>query len=177
MAALGHQQRRRSVVLGEVGDGGVTQLVEGPAAGVADEQLLGAAVGEPRAAADGADVGQRRGAAWAWSQAGEEHRSARPAGEQPRQQPGGAGLKVQPLAVATLGGCGRPPVRDVEILDVERQDLARARGRLIQQAPQCLLAQRYVAARPEPLERYERQRAGLVEVLAAALEPRLDGLV
>lgn len=50
VAALGHQQRQADVGLGEVGERGVAQLVQRPAAGRLAEELLRAPVGQARTA-------------------------------------------------------------------------------------------------------------------------------
>jgi hypothetical protein len=81
-----------AVQAGEFGAGG---LRVSAAAGGLLEQLGGAAVGQPGPAGDRAQVGGgHRADGFA---AGEEHRPAAAAGEQPGQQQGGSGLPVHPF--------------------------------------------------------------------------------
>jgi hypothetical protein len=59
---------------------------------------------------------------------------------------------------------------DVEVLDLEAQDLVGAGGGLVEQPPQGAFAQVDVAALPQPLEARERDAAGVVVLLGAALQ-------
>ena len=65
----------------------------------------------------------------------------------------GAGLPVQVVELAVLAVHDGAAAGQVEVLDVERERLVGARGGLIQQPPQRLVAQRDVAAAPQALER------------------------
>jgi hypothetical protein len=58
----------------------------------------------------------------------------------------------------------------VEVLDVEAQDLVGAGGGLVEQPPEGAFAQVDVAALPAQLEARERDAAGVVVLLGAALQ-------
>jgi hypothetical protein len=83
---------------------------------------------------------------------GQEHGPMGAAGEQARQDAGGAGLKVDELEISSLRADPSALVRKVEILDVERQNLAGTPGGLIEQPPERLLTQRHRLAGEEALE-------------------------
>src|SRR5665811_7228 len=56
--ALGHQHREPDACFGEVGEPGVAELVQGPAAAGRREYLGGSPVGQPGPAGGGVEVGQ-----------------------------------------------------------------------------------------------------------------------
>src|SRR5664280_2419730 len=56
--ALGHQHREPDACFGEVGEPGVAELVQGPAAAGRGEYLGGSLVGRPGPAGGGVEVGQ-----------------------------------------------------------------------------------------------------------------------
>ena len=79
MSAFGHQQGEVDAVFGEVGEGGVAELVQGPAfagdlEGVLFEQVLGSFVGEPSSSCGWAEVDGCWGAGGGWASFGEENR-------------------------------------------------------------------------------------------------------
>src|SRR5438105_1073733 len=86
------------------------------------EDFLGTAVGQAGASGDGVEVGGGQGDAGA--PAGEEHRSAGAAVEQPGQEAGGAGLPDDDVDGGSFSGDLGAPVAAVEVLDVEREHLA-----------------------------------------------------
>ena len=158
VAALGHQQREPDVGLGEVRDRRVSQLMQRPPARRCAEQLLRAAVGQPRPPRHRTQIRGRRHPRWRRPAIRQEQRATRPPRDQTRQQSRGAGLQVQPLDIAGLGPHASALVLQLEILDVQRQHLPGPRRGLIQQPPQRLLAHRDVITTPEPLELHERDR-------------------
>lgn len=100
------------------------QLVQGSPAGRGLEQPLGARVGQPAAAGDRADVARGGAARGHWTPVGKEHRATGAPGDQPRQEPGRAGLEVQDVDRAALAAHPGALVGQVEVLDVEGQHLA-----------------------------------------------------
>jgi hypothetical protein len=62
---------------------------------------------------------------------GQEQRPTGAGADQPRQQPGRAGLEMQPIGIAALGADPHPLVVQLQVLDVDRQRLAGPGGRLI----------------------------------------------
>jgi len=74
------------------------------------------------------------------------------------------------LEVAAFGADPRPLVSDVDVVDVEREDLAGPPGPFVQQPPQAFLPQRDAVALPHALELRIGDRAGAVGALAPALE-------
>jgi hypothetical protein len=139
-------------------------------AGLVDEQLRGAAVGQPRAAGERADVAGGRSSGRARAQARQEHRAGATGGDQAWQQPGAARAEEQPVDITALRACAGALGGDVEVLDVQAQDLVGAGGGLVQHAPERAFAQVDVAALPQPLEARSGDAAGVVVLLGAALE-------
>lgn len=169
MAALGHQQHSRLASFREVAEGDVPELVQGLSAGVLREQCSGAAIRQPHVSGGGADVDGGR--AWRRGAVGQEHRAAPATGQESWEQPRGARGEVDELEVAAFGADPGALVGDVEVLDVEREDLAGAAGGLVEQPSERLLAQRHAVALPEVLELRVGDRAGAVGGLVPALEP------
>jgi hypothetical protein len=114
--ALGHEQGERDVVLAEVGESGPAHVVQSSTPGGGDEQLLGWSVGEPSPAGLRAEVLGRLRARGGRRPIGQEQRAAPAAADQAGQQPGGAGLEVEQLAIAALGDDDRPLVDEVDLL-------------------------------------------------------------
>jgi len=85
-------------------------------------------------------------------------------------------LEVQQVDAAALAAHDRAPIVAVDVLDVQRQDLRGAGGRLVQQPPERLLANRHIFSAPQPLELDVRDRARAVGRLAAIdAQPDLVG--
>ena len=126
------------------------------------EHLLGTPVGQPRSPRHRAQVRGCRHPGRCWPAIGQEQRAARPTRDHARQQPRGPGLQVQPLDIAALGPRPSTLVLKLQILDVQRQNLAGPRRGFIEQPPQRLLADRDVVAAPEPLKLRERDRSRAV---------------
>ena len=142
--ALAHQHREPDACFGEVGEPGVAELVQGPAAAGRGEYLGGSPVGQPDPAGGGVEVGQSWLAGGCGGDVGEEQRAGAPAVQVSGQQPGGLGLPADDLGPAALADYHGAPGSQVQIGDVEGEDLAGAGGGLIQQPPQGLLPQRVV---------------------------------
>ncbi len=148
VAADGHEQGGADVLVAEVGEPGVPQLVQGLAAGVALEQLLGHLVGQPRPAGFRVQVGGRGHAMGGGPPGGEEDRAGLAAGGELSQEPGGAGLEVQRPDVAALDAGAGAPVAQAEVGDVQAEGLLGAAGGVVQQPPQRPLPQRDGGPRP-----------------------------
>ena len=167
VAGAGHQHRRPGAVLGVVGQRGVPELVQGRAAGGLREQRLGLLVAEPGAAVL-VQVG--RGELHPGLPLGHEHRAGLAAFEQARQQPGGAGLPDDDVDGAALAADPARAVRQVQVLDVEREHLGRPGGGLVQHPPERPLAQADVLAGEQLVDLAAGQGAGAVGPRLAALE-------
>jgi hypothetical protein len=129
---LGHDQLQRHLLLAEVGGGRVAELVQFQAA-VLLEQDPRPVVTQPGAAGAGADVAGRGAPGRDGLPRGEEQRpagagSAVGRAQQPGQEVRGPGVPVDKLGVAALGPDRGAALLEVEVLDVEREDLAGAGG-------------------------------------------------
>jgi hypothetical protein len=122
----------------------MTELMQRPA-GLRDEQLRGAAIGQPRVA------GQRAEIPAAGARAGIGRRLDRntgpaPALDEARQQPSAPGAEEQLVDAAALRARAGALGGDVEILDIEAQDFVAAGSGLIEQPPERAFAQVDVAS-------------------------------
>ena len=122
---------------------GLPQLAERPApalrverAGDRGEDLGGAAVGHPGPAGDRADV--RGGGTGRGPPVGEEHRAVGAAREQPAEQLAGAVAPADPAA----GTSGGAPAAQVNAARVQGQDVVGGCGRVVDDPPERVLAQR-----------------------------------
>ena len=96
--------------------------------------------------------------------------SGRAALEQAGQEPGGAGLPDDDVDRAAFAADPGPSVGQVQVLDVEREELGRAGGGLVEHPPQGALAQVDVLAGEQLLDLGPGQGAGPVRPWLAALE-------
>jgi len=103
VAALGHQHRELDVGFGEVGEPGVTELVQRPAVAGGFEYLGGPPVGQPGPAGAGVEVGQGWLAGRGGGDVGEEQRALAPTVEVSGQEAGGLDLRVEQILPAQPG--------------------------------------------------------------------------
>ena len=156
--ALGHQERQVDARLGQMGQGGVAELVQGPALPgdrkrVVLEQVFGPLVRQPSPPGDRAEVDRRWRAGGSGAPCSEKDRSGPAIADQSWQETGRAGLEVEPVDVAPFAPYPQPLILQVKISHVARQDLVGPGRGLVEQSPQTLLADGDLGLSEESLER------------------------
>jgi hypothetical protein len=126
--SAGQQHRQVGAVLGGVGERRVAKLVQRPPGPHAKQ------VGRPPVRQPGPPAGRiqvEAGDRVGRSAASEKHRPAGPGGQLAGEQLGRPGLPEHPLDRAALAANPRPPVRQVQIFDVQAEQFVGAGGGLI----------------------------------------------